>query len=71
MRVDILHHLFAPLMLEIDVDVWRLVAFGRDETFEQKIMLRRIDFRDAKAKADLITPERQLALAGGMASEWF
>ena len=26
--VDVLHHLFAPLMLEIDVDVGRLVALG-------------------------------------------
>jgi hypothetical protein len=51
-RIDILHHLFAPLVLEIDVDVGRLVAFGGDESLEQEIVLRRIDFRYAEAEAD-------------------
>ena len=35
--VDVLDHLLAPLVLEIDVDVGRLVALGRDEALEQKI----------------------------------
>jgi hypothetical protein len=33
--VDVLDHLLAPLMLEIDVDVRRLVALARDEALEQ------------------------------------
>ena len=35
--VDPLDHLLAPLMLEIDVDVGRLVALGRDEALEQQV----------------------------------
>ncbi len=34
-RVDVLHHLLAPLVLEVDVDVGRLVALLRDEALEQ------------------------------------
>ena len=32
--VDVLNHLFAPLVLEIDVDIGRLAAVGRDEALE-------------------------------------
>ena len=39
--VDILDHLLAPLVLEIDVDVGRLVALRRDEALEQEIDLGR------------------------------
>ena len=39
--IDILDHLLAPLMLEIDVDVGRLFPLGRDEALEQKIDLGR------------------------------
>ena len=39
--VDVLHHLFAPLVLEIDVDVGRLVAFGGEEAAEDEVDLRR------------------------------
>ena len=35
--VDVLDHLLAPLVLEIDVDVGRLVALGGDEALEQQI----------------------------------
>ena len=41
--VDILDHLLAPLVLEIDVDVGRLVALGRDEALEQQVDLGGID----------------------------
>src|SRR6185437_5455876 len=41
--VDVLDHLLAPLMLEIDVDVGRLLALFRDEALEQKIDLGGID----------------------------
>jgi len=50
--IDILDHLFAPLVLEVDVDVRWLVAFGRDEALEQKIEIRGIDLSDPKAIAD-------------------
>ena len=50
--VDVLHHLLAPFVLEIDVDVGRLVAFGRDEALEKKIGDVGIDLGDAEAKAD-------------------
>ena len=38
-------------MLEVDVDVGRLVALGRDETLKQKIEARGIDLGDAETKA--------------------
>ena len=50
--IDVLDDLFAPLVLEVDVDVRRLVAFGRDEAFEQKIEALGIDLGDAEAIAD-------------------
>ena len=61
--VDILDHLLAPLVLEVDVDVGRLVALGRDEAFEQKIETRRIDLGDPKAIADGGIGGRAAALA--------
>ena len=36
-RVDVLDDLLAPLVLEVDVDVGRLVALGRDEALEQQV----------------------------------
>ena len=45
-RVDILDHFLAPFVLEVDVDVGRLVALGRDEALEQKIELGGIDLGD-------------------------
>jgi hypothetical protein len=33
--VDVLHDLFAPLVLEIDVDVGRLLALDADEALEE------------------------------------
>ena len=38
--IDVLDDLFAPLVLEIDVDVGRLLPFHRHEAFEQKILTR-------------------------------
>jgi hypothetical protein len=37
--IDVLDHLLAPLVLEIDVDVGRLVALGGDEALEEKVGL--------------------------------
>ena len=50
--VDVLHHDFAPLMLEVDVDVGGLVPLFRHEALEQKARTRRIDLGDAQAIAD-------------------
>ncbi len=61
--IDILDHLLAPLMLEIDVDVGRLLALGRDEALEQKIDLGRIDIGDGEAIADGRVGGRAAALA--------
>src|SRR5579883_517793 len=61
--IDILDHLLAPLMLEIDIDVGRLLALGGDETFEQELHLLRIDGRDAEHVADRRIGGRAAALA--------
>src|SRR4029453_12066705 len=50
--VEILDHLLALLMLEIDVDVGRLLPFGGEEALEQQVDLGRIDGGDAQAIAD-------------------
>src|SRR5690606_40095893 len=47
--VDILHHLFAPLMLEIDVDIGRLVALGGDEAAKDQLGLSRVNLGDPEA----------------------
>ena len=62
MIINILDHLFAPLVLEVDVDVGRLVALGRDEALEQKIEVRRIDLGDPEAVADRGIGRRAAAL---------
>jgi hypothetical protein len=46
--IDVLDHLLAALVLEIHIDVGRLVAAGGDEAFEQQIMLGGIDGGDAE-----------------------
>ena len=50
--VDVLDHFLAPLMLEVDVDVGRLVALARNESLEQHFHARGIDRGDAEAIAD-------------------
>ena len=50
--VEVLDDLLAPLMLEIDVDVRRLAAVGRDEAGEKRVALLRVDGGDAEAVAD-------------------
>ena len=61
--VDVLDHDLAPLVLEIDVDVRRLAAVGRDEALEQEIDPRRIDLGDAEAVAHRGIRRRAAALA--------
>ena len=62
-RVDVLDHLLAPLVLEVDVDVGRLVALLRDEALEQHAHPRRIDLGDAERVADRRVGRRAAALA--------
>ena len=61
--IDVLDHLFAPLMLEINIDVRRLVALPGDETLEQHGHARRIDRGDAQRVADRRVGGRTAALA--------
>ncbi len=49
--VDVLNHLLAPLMLEIDIDIGRLVALGRDEALEEEVDASRIDLGDAEGSS--------------------
>ncbi len=50
-------------MLEIDVDVGRLVALARDEALEQQRGVHRVDFGDAQAVADRRIGRRAATLA--------
>src|SRR5438105_1291712 len=50
--IDILHHLLAARMLEVDVDVWRLQPLLGNEALEQKVDLGRIDGSDTEHIAD-------------------
>ncbi len=50
--VHILDDFLAPLMLEVDVDVRRLLALSREEAREEQVMLHRIDRGDAEQEAD-------------------
>src|SRR4029077_7646177 len=61
--VDVLNDLFAPLVLEIDVDVGRLAPLGRNETLEQQVGAVGIDLGHAEAEADRGIGGRAAALA--------
>ena len=50
--VDMLDDLFASFMLEIDVNIRRLLTLCGDEPFKEEIMFRWIDRRDPEDKAD-------------------
>jgi hypothetical protein len=63
LAIDVLHHLLAPLVLEIDVDIGRLVALAADEALEQQLHTRRIDLGDAERVADRGVGGRATALA--------
>ena len=58
-----LDHLFAPLVLEIDVDIGRLAAFFGDEALEQQVGLGGVDRRDAQAIANGAVRRRPASLA--------
>ena len=61
--VDVLDHFLAPLVLEVDVDVRRLIALAADEALEQQHRLHRVDRRDAQAEAHRRVGRRPTALA--------
>ncbi len=61
--VDVLDHLLAPLVLEIHVDVGRLVAVAGDETGEQEVDLHRVDRGHPQAVADHAVGRRTASLA--------
>ena len=50
--IDVLDHLFAPLVLEIDIDVRRLLPLLGQKAREQNIDLLGIDIGDAEHEAD-------------------
>ena len=43
LAVDVLNHLLAPFMLEIDIDIGRLFALFRNEAIEQQLVLGGVD----------------------------
>ena len=61
--IDVLDHLLPPLMLEIHVDIGRLVARGADEAFEQQIVLVGRDGGDAERVAHRRIRRRAAPLA--------
>ena len=50
--VDVLQHLLAPLVLEVDVDVRRLAPLRRDEALEEQPHADRVDGGDPEHVAD-------------------
>ena len=63
LAVDVLDHLLAPLVLEVDVDVGRLVALLRDEALEQHGAALGVDLGDEQAVAHGGIGRRAAALA--------
>ena len=61
--VEILQHLLAPLVLEIDVDVGGFVPLAADEPLEEHVHPLGIDRRDAQAVADGRIGRRAASLA--------
>ena len=50
--VDVLDHLLAPLVLDVEVDVGRAVALEREEALEQQAERDRVGLGDAERVAD-------------------
>src|SRR5207245_1717156 len=72
--IDVLDDFLAPLVLEIDVDIGRLVALLRDEALEQKLLLGRIYLGDVQGVADggigrRAAPLAENALAASVADD--
>ncbi len=61
--VDVLDDLFAAVALDVDVDVGRAVALGREEPLEQQAELHRVGLGDPEGEADRRVGRRAPALA--------
>ena len=61
--VDVLDHLLAPLVLDVEIDVRRLGALPGQEALEEQAHAHRIDGGDAEAVADRRVRGRASALA--------
>jgi hypothetical protein len=61
--VDVLENLLAALVLEVDVDVGRFIAFGTDEALKKQFRPVRIDTGDAEDVADSRVCSTAAALA--------
>ena len=61
--VDVLDRLLAQVRFDVDVDVGRPVALGRQEPFEQQLVGHRVDGGDAQCVADRRVGRRSPALA--------
>ena len=66
--VDLLDHLFAALVLEVDVDVGGLAALRGEEALEEHVGARGIDRGDAEAVADRAVRGTTAALAEDVAT---
>src|SRR5690606_27169485 len=60
---DVLDDLFPTLVLKVDVDIRRLLAFPGQEAFEQQVGARRVDLGDAQGKTHRGVGRRAAALA--------
>ena len=61
--VHVLDRLFAPVALDVDVDVGRAVALGRQEPLEQQAERHRVGVGDAERVADRAVRGRAAPLA--------
>src|SRR5690606_22330838 len=61
--VDVLDHLLAALVLDVEIDVRRLRALAAEETLEEQVHAHRIDRGDAEAEADRAVRGAATALA--------
>jgi len=66
--VDVLDHLLAPAVFEINVDIGRFAALGTDEPFEQEVDAARVDGGNAEAEAHRRVGRRAASLAENVAA---
>ena len=62
LRVDVLDHLLAAAVLDVEVDVGRLGPLAGEKALEQQVHPHRVDRRDAEAVADRRVGRRAAAL---------
>ena len=61
--IDVLDHLFAPLMFKVHINVGRLAPLAADETLKQHAHSSRVNLRHAQAVADRRVGSRTTPLA--------